>query len=45
MRGTVIASLSASGPVFRLPPTRLPSLGIAVRSAADEISRRMGSAA
>ncbi len=42
MRGVVVASLSASGPVFRLRPDRIPDLGAAVRAAADEVSRRMG---
>ncbi len=45
LSGTVVASLSASGPVFRLPRARLPELGAAVRTAADEVSRRLGFAA
>jgi len=42
MRGGVVASLSASGPVFRLRPERIPELGAEVRAAADEVSRRLG---
>jgi DNA-binding IclR family transcriptional regulator len=45
MSGNVVASLSASGPVFRIPPDRVPVLGAAVRAGADEVSRRMGSSA
>jgi len=41
-RGAVIASVSASGPVFRLTPERIPEVGETVRRAADEISRRLG---
>jgi DNA-binding IclR family transcriptional regulator len=44
MRGNVVASLSASGPVFRLPAERIPALGASVRAGAEEVSRRMGSA-
>lgn len=40
--GTVIASISASGPSFRIPAGRVPALAAAVRGAADEISRRLG---
>ena len=40
--GTVIASISASGPSFRIPADRIPSLAAAVRRAADEVSRRLG---
>jgi len=40
--GTVIASISASGPSFRIPAGRVPALAAAVRRAADEISRRLG---
>ena len=40
--GSVIASVSASGPSFRLPATRLPDVAAAVREAAAEISRRLG---
>ena len=40
--GTVIASVSASGPSFRIPAGRVPALAAAVRAAADEISRRLG---
>lgn len=45
MSGNVVASLSASGPVFRLPPERIPALSLTVRAGADEVSRRMGSSA
>jgi IclR family acetate operon transcriptional repressor len=44
MSGTVVASLSASGPVFRLTPDRIPAIATAVRASADEVSRRLGSA-
>jgi DNA-binding IclR family transcriptional regulator len=40
--GTVIASISASGPSFRIPADRLPALAVALRGAAAEISRRLG---
>ena len=40
--GTVIASLSVSGPSFRIDPTRLAAMVDALRGAADEISTRMG---
>ena len=40
--GVVIASVSASGPSFRLSEDRIPEVAGAVRSAADEISRRLG---
>lgn len=40
--GAVVASLSASGPTFRLTAARLPEVGRAVVTAAGEISRRMG---
>jgi len=40
--GTVIASVSASGPSFRIPGDRIAVLAAAVRRAADEISRRLG---
>ena len=40
--GTVIASISASGPSFRIPADRVPALAAAVHRAADEISRRLG---
>jgi DNA-binding IclR family transcriptional regulator len=39
---TVIASVSASGPSFRIPAARIPALAAAVRRAADEVSRRLG---
>jgi DNA-binding IclR family transcriptional regulator len=40
--GMVIASVSASGPSFRLSADRIPGVADAVRDAADEISRRLG---
>jgi DNA-binding IclR family transcriptional regulator len=40
--GTVIASISASGPSFRIPVERIPQLADSVRRAAGEISRRLG---
>ena len=40
--GTVIASVSASGPSFRIPADRVSALAAAVRRAADEISRHLG---
>jgi len=38
----VIASISASGPSFRIPADRIPILAVAVRRAAAEVSRRLG---
>ena len=40
--GRVIASISASGPSFRIPPDRIAELAESVRLAAAEISRRLG---
>jgi len=40
--GTVVASISASGPSFRIPADRIPALAVAVRRAAAEVSRRLG---
>ena len=40
--GNVIASISASGPSFRIPSERIPALASAVRRAAAEASRRLG---
>jgi DNA-binding IclR family transcriptional regulator len=40
--GAVTASVSVSGPSFRLSVGRLPDVGAAVRRAADEISQRLG---
>ena len=40
--GSVVASVSASGPSFRIPPARIPALATAVRRAAAEVSRRLG---
>ena len=44
LSGNVVASLSASGPVFRLERDRVPAIAAAVRTGAAEISRRLGSA-
>jgi DNA-binding IclR family transcriptional regulator len=40
--GQVIASISASGPSFRIPADRIPALAAAVGRAAGEVSRRLG---
>lgn len=40
--GTVTASVSASGPSFRLSQDRVPEVAAAVRRAADKMSRRLG---
>jgi DNA-binding IclR family transcriptional regulator len=40
--GHVVASVSASGPTFRLPTDRLPAVAEAVQAAATSISRRLG---
>lgn len=40
--GTVIASLSASGPSFRLPADRIADCTVRVVEAAGQISRRLG---
>ena len=40
--GNVIASISASGPSFRIPADRIPVLAVTVRRAAAEVSRRLG---
>jgi len=40
--GKVIASISTSGPSFRIPADRIPTLASAVRHAADDVSRRLG---
>jgi DNA-binding IclR family transcriptional regulator len=40
--GAVIASISASGPSFRIPAARVEVLATAVRRAAAEASRRLG---
>ena len=40
--GHVAASISASGPSFRIPAERIPALAGAVRRAAAEASRRLG---
>ncbi len=41
--GAVVAAVSVSGPAFRLPPESFPKTGALCASAADEISRRLGS--
>ena len=40
--GVVVASISASGPSFRIPADRIPVLADSVRRAAAEVSRRLG---
>ena len=40
--GDVIASLSVSGPTFRLGEPRVKELVPVVQDAADEVSRRLG---
>jgi DNA-binding IclR family transcriptional regulator len=40
--GIVVASISASGPSFRIPADRIPVLAGSVRRAAAEVSRRLG---
>jgi DNA-binding IclR family transcriptional regulator len=40
--GTVVASISASGPSFRIPAERIGTVAESVRRAASEISRRLG---
>jgi DNA-binding IclR family transcriptional regulator len=40
--GVVVASVSASGPSFRIPADRIPVLAGSVRRAAAEVSRRLG---
>ncbi|MFD6191795.1 IclR family transcriptional regulator [Streptomyces sp. NPDC060275] len=40
--GKVIASISVSGPVYRLTPDRLPDLAKRTSAAGGELSRRMG---
>jgi DNA-binding IclR family transcriptional regulator len=40
--GAVVASISASGPSFRIPPDRIPVIVAAVCQAATDISRRLG---
>jgi IclR family transcriptional regulator, acetate operon repressor len=41
-RGDVVASITVSGPTYRLPPGRLLELGEAVRLAAGRISAQLG---
>ncbi|HEY6309359.1 MAG TPA: IclR family transcriptional regulator [Streptosporangiaceae bacterium] len=40
--GTVVASISASGPSFRIPAERIGAVADSVRRAAAEVSRRLG---
>jgi DNA-binding IclR family transcriptional regulator len=40
--GDVVASISTSGPSFRIPTGRIPTIAVTVRRAAAEISRRLG---
>lgn len=40
--GVAVASLSASGPSFRLTPERLAEIAPLVRAAADDVARRLG---
>lgn len=40
--GAVVAALSAAGPTYRLAPESLPAAARALRTAAEEISRRLG---
>ena len=40
--GDVVASISASGPSFRIPADRIPAIAESVRRAAAEVSRRLG---
>ncbi len=41
-RGEVVASMSISGPTFRLDARRVPQMADAVMGAAHEVSRRLG---
>ncbi|MDH6133332.1 IclR family acetate operon transcriptional repressor [Kitasatospora sp. MAA4] len=40
--GQVVAAISASGPSFRLTEDRIPQVAAAVRSAAEQVSARLG---
>ena len=40
--GRCLAALSVSGPVYRMPPERLPEVARLCRTAAEEISGRLG---
>ena len=42
VHGEVLASMSISGPTFRLDSDRMPGLAEAVTAAANEVSRRLG---
>jgi DNA-binding IclR family transcriptional regulator len=41
-RAEVVASITISGPAFRMDPERMPDLGAAVRRTANRISTRLG---
>jgi len=41
-RGEVVASITISGPAFRMDPDRMPNLGLSVRRTANRISARLG---
>ena len=40
--GRCLASLSVSGPVYRMPPARLPEIAVLCKKAAGEISASLG---
>ena len=40
--GAVVATIGVSGPTFPLPARSIPEVGTLARSAATEISRRLG---
>jgi IclR family acetate operon transcriptional repressor len=42
--GRCRASLSVSGPVYRMPPARLPEIAVLCKKAAEEISASLGKA-
>ena len=42
--GRCLASLSVSGPVYRMPPARLPEIAVPCKKAAEEISASLGKA-
>jgi len=41
-RGEVVASITISGPAFRMDPDRMPNLGLSVRRTSNRISARLG---
>jgi DNA-binding IclR family transcriptional regulator len=43
--GRCLASLSVSGPVYRMPPARLPEIAVPCKKAAEEISASLGKGA